>query len=192
MLNYIWGGMLLIGIAFAAGTGSLGGVTALAVDSSKNAVTLAITMAGVVGMWSGIMNVAEKAGLIALLSEKMRGPLRFLFPNIPKNHPANKYIATNFIANIFGLGWAATPAGLKAMEELQRLSRDKRTASNEMCLFMVINMSSLQLVSVNLIAYRQAAGSVNPAEIIGPGILVTALNTVIAILLCKVCEKVKW
>lgn len=188
MINYIWGFMILIGIGFAAATGGVGNVTAMAIGSAKDAVTLAITMLGVMAMWSGLMNIAEKSGMIAALTKKMEGILFLLFPRIPKNHPAKKHIATNFIANILGLGWAATPAGIKAMQELQKLNKDKGVASNEMCMFMVVNMSSLQLISVNLIAYRMEYNSANPSEIIGPGIAVTIATTLIGILVCKLVE----
>lgn len=189
MLNYIWGGMLLIGIAYSALTGALGGVTELALGACKSAVSLAITMVGVVALWSGLMRIAEESGLVAAIERKMEKPLGFLFPRIPKNHPAMKYIATNFIANILGLGWAATPAGLNAMRELSALNRGRETASNEMCLFLTINISSLQLISVNLLAYRAEYNSANPAEIIFPGIVVTCLTTLIGIIVCKIAEK---
>ena len=189
MINYIWGFMILIGIAYAGVTGGLENITTIAITSSRDAVNLAITMAGVIAMWSGLLKIAEKSGMIASLTKKMQGPLTLLFPKIPKNHPSLGHISTNFIANFLGLGWAATPAGLNAIKELNKLNRDKRTASNEMCLFMVINMSSLQLVSVNLLAYRMEYNSIDPASIIGPGIFVTFLTTMIGIVICKLFER---
>ena len=117
--------------------------------------------------------------------------LHFLFPDIPKGHPANQYIATNMIANVFGLGWAATPAGLKAMEALSDLRKEREKtdlhiASKEMCIFLIINISSLQLIPVNMIAYRQQYGSVDAAGIIAPAIIATCISTAAAIIFCKV------
>jgi len=191
MLNYLWSGMILLAIVTAAFTGNLPKITTAALDSAKEAVTLCITVLGVMSMWTGLMKIGERSGLIINMANKMKPLLQYLFPEIPKNHVAFKYIATNFIANILGLGWAATPAGLKAMETMQQLNTNKEIASRSMRMFMVINMSSLQLVTVNIIAYRMQHGSVNPSEIIGPGILVTSISTVAAVVYCKLLERVK-
>jgi spore maturation protein A len=164
-------------------------VTNAIIDSAKSAVTLCITMLGVMSMWTGLMRIAEKAGLIESLSNKMMPALRWLFPEIPKNHVAFRHIATNFIANILGLGWAATPAGLKAMNELQSLNRDSNTASDSMCMFMIINMSSLQLVTMNIIAFRSQYNSANPSEIIGPGLIATLGSTVAGVLAALLLRK---
>ena len=189
MLNYLWGVMILIGIAVAAFTGKMPDITNAAVDSSKEAVTTCITMLGIISMWSGLMKIAEEAGLIKVLSKKMMPFLRFLFPDIPKKHKSLEYIATNVIANIFGLGWAATPAGIKAMEEMQKLNLKKDTASKSMCMFMVFNMSSLQLICVNLIAYRSQYNSQSPSEIIGPGFFATFISTLAGIAITKIIER---
>lgn len=188
-MNYLWGFMILIGVVFAAFNGTLPGVTEAAVSSAKEAVALCITMMGVMSFWVGIMRIAENAGIIEGATKKLKPFLRFLFPNIPKDHPANRFIATNMIANVFGLGWAATPAGLRAMEELAKLEEERgtqeRIASNEMCTFLILNISSLQLIPVNMIAYRSQYGSVNPAAIVGPGIAATFISTLTAIVYCK-------
>lgn len=214
MLNYLWGFMLLIGVLYAAITGNLPSITDAALDSAKEAVTLCITMTGVMAFWVGLMRIAENAGIIASATRKLKPFLRFLFPSLPPEHPANEYIAANMIANIFGLGWAATPAGLKAMEELSNLEEDRRNgkipgpvitqsskkarfcapmpkgvASNEMCTFLIINISSLQLIPVNIIAYRSQYGSVNPTAIVGPAIAATAVSTLAAVAFCKVMSK---
>ena len=115
-MNSLWAFMILTGIIYGAFHGTLPQITTAALDSAKEAVTLCITMMGVMSFWVGLMRIAEKAGIIEGLSRKMRPVLHFLFPDLPQEHPANEYIATNMIANVFGLGWAATPAGLKAME----------------------------------------------------------------------------
>ena len=192
--------MIVIGIVFAAFNGTLPEVTEAAVGSAKEAVMLCIGMTGIMSFWVGIMRIAENAGMIEGATKKMMPFLRFLFPGIPREHPANRYIATNMIANVFGLGWAATPAGLKAMEELSKLEDDRRRgrlpgpvrkkgiASNEMCTFLIINISSLQLIPVNVIAYRSQYGSVNPAAIVGPGIVATAVSTLVAVIYCKVMD----
>ena len=116
MLNYLWAGMIIIGVIYAAFTGRLPDVTNAALDSSKEAITLCITMMGVMSFWVGLMEIATEAGIIRYLSRKLRPVIRFLFPELPAKHPAEEHITTNIIANILGLGWAATPAGLRAME----------------------------------------------------------------------------
>lgn len=185
-MNYLWGGMIVIGLIFGAFHGGFGAITEAAVNSAKEATNLAIAMAGVVAMWTGLMEIAQETGMLAVCAKKLRPLLGFLFPELPKESRANELIATNFIANIFGLGWAATPAGLEAMQELQMLSGEKKgVASREMCTFLVLNISSLQLIPVNMIAYRSQYGSVNPAAIVGPGILATLVSTLTAVILCK-------
>ena len=201
MLNYLWAGMILVGIVYGAFNGKMPDITNAALDSAKEAVTLCITMIGVMSFWTGIMEIASRAGIIGMAARKMRPLIRFLFPRIPKEHRANEHITTNFIANFLGLGWAATPAGLKAMEELGKLEDDRRAgraagparkkgiASNEMCTFLILNISSLQLIPVNVIAYRSQYGSANPAGIVGAGIAATAVSTGAAIVFCKLMDR---
>ena len=201
MLNYLWAGMIIVGIVYASCTGNIVEVTNAALDSSKEAITLCITMAGVMAFWTGLMEIARRGGMIRALTGRMAPVLKFLFPGLPAGHPAREHIATNFIANVLGLGWAATPAGLRAMEELGKLEEDRRAgraagparkrgiAGNEMCTFLIINISSLQLIPVNVIAYRSQYGSVNPAAIVGAGILATSVSTGAAILFCRVMER---
>lgn len=183
--------MIITGVVYAAFNGTLPEVTEAALSSAKEAVTLSITMMGIMSFWVGIMRIAENAGIIEGATKKLMPVLHFLFPDIPKGHPANQYIATNMIANIFGLGWAATPAGLKAMEALSDLQKEREKtdlhiASKEMCIFLIINISSLQLIPVNMIAYRQQYGSVDAAGIIAPAIIATCISTAAAIIFCKV------
>ncbi|MBQ1192641.1 MAG: nucleoside recognition protein [Lachnospiraceae bacterium] len=202
MLNYLWALMILIGVIYGSITGNMEAVGEAAIDSGKDAVSLCITMLGVVTMWTGIMKIAENCGIIAVASKKLSPFISFMFPKIPKDHKAREYITTNFIANIFGLGWAATPAGLKAMKELSRLEDERQAdngymnkkrgigiASNEMCTFLVINISSLQLIPINVIAYRSQYGSVNPAIIIGPAIVATLFSTIVGIIFCKIMSR---
>ena len=189
MLNKVWGGMILLAIAIAIFTGNMPNLTNAAIESAREAITLCVTMLGIMAMWSGLMTVAEKAGLVGALARRSRPLLRFLFPELGKNHPAHEHISTNFIANILGLGWAATPSGLRAMKEMQNTNTKKDTASRSMRMFMVINMSSLQLVTISVVAYRMQFGSANASEIIGPGLLVTMATTIVAIAFCKMLDK---
>lgn len=186
MLNYLWGFMIVIGILYAAFTGNLTAVTNAALDSSKEAVTLCITMVGVMSLWVGLMRIAENCGIIRGAARTLNPLLRFMFPNIPKDHKANEYISTNIIANVFGLGWAATPAGLKAMEEMGKLNNHSKVASKEMCTFLILNVSSFQLIPVNMIAYRSQYGSANPTAILGPAIIATFFSTLAGIVFAKV------
>jgi len=181
--------MILIGIIVGAVTGNLGELTNAALNSAGEAVTVAITMLGVMALWTGLMRVAENAGMIMALADKMRPLLRYLFPDLDAKSKAIEYIATNMIANVLGLGWAATPSGLKAMEEMQASNPDKTTATKEMCMFMIINMSSLQIITISVLAYRAQYDSVNPSEIIGPGFLATLISTLAAVAYTKFMEK---
>ena len=164
MLNGIWGFFLIGGILTGAFLGRMDMVTGAILSGGRSAVELALAMAGVISVWSGV-------------------------PSVPRLHPARKYIATNFVANFLGLGWAATPAGLMAMKELQRLNREEKgRASAAMCMFLTVNMTSLQLVTMNILAYRMEYGSQNPAEIIGVGIAATMLTTLVGTLAAKALE----
>lgn len=196
MLNYLWAFMILIGIIFGAATGRMDDITNAALDSAGEAVSLCITMLGVMAFWMGLMEIAQKANLTEKLSKIIQPFITYMFPNLPKNHIAREYISTNFIANVLGLGWACTPAGLKAMEALSDLEKERgnpsKIASDEMCTFLVINISSLQLIPVNIIAYRSQYGSLNPAAIVGPAIVATSIGTIVAIIYCKwKCKKRK-
>lgn len=243
VLNVIWAVMILIAVFYAAFTGHISDVTNAALDSAGEAVSLCLTMAGVVALWMGLMEIAGKAGLVEKLTRGISPFLRFMFPRIPAHHPAGEYIATNIIANVLGLGWACTPAGLKAMEELAKLEAQRgnpeyleagdyaqqaaggsaesgaegqrpgkelaacrtgwnnernadgrlrgesalksRRASNEMCNFLILNISSLQLIPVNMIAYRSQYGSANPTAIIAPAIAATLFSSLVAVIYCK-------
>lgn len=194
MLSYMWAGMILVGIVYGTFAGTLPEITAAALDSAKEAIALCITMCGVMAFWMGFMEIATKAGIIRASAQKMRPIMHFLFPHVPEDHEAYKYMTTNMIANVLGLGWAATPAGLKAMKGLADLQdkNNKGLASNEMCTFLVLNISSLQLIPINIIAYRTQYGSVNPAAIIGPGIVATMISTLTGVLFCKMmCQTIR-
>ena len=202
MLNYLWGFMILIGLGYGIVTGQVEALSNAAIDSAGEAVTLALTMLGIMAMWTRLMEVARRAGIMDRMTKGLYPVLRFLFPRIPKGHKANEYIAANIIANVLGLGWAATPMGLKAMKELASLERERiakqkkpggmdpddvqvTKASDEMCTFLVINISSLQLIPVSVIAYRAQYGAVNPAAIVLPGLIATVASTLAAVIFCR-------
>ncbi|MCC8026715.1 MAG: nucleoside recognition protein [Clostridium sp.] len=268
-MNYLWAGMTLTGILWGAFHGQLQAVTDGALQASKEAVALCITMLGVMTLWTGVLEIAHRAGLVDQLSEKMSPVLSFLFPRLEPEGEARKQIAVNMIANVLGLGWAATPAGLRAMEELKKVEEERRekesrgepvqgtgsrgkpvqgigsrgepvqrtgsrgepvqrtgsrterkesweeepvpktlqgmgqkgrrlagagkaqppgTASNEMCTFLIINISSLQLIPMNMIAYRSQYKSVNPGAIVGPALAATLISTVVAVVYCKIMD----
>lgn len=204
MLNYLWGFMIMIGLGYGIITGEVEALSNAAIDSAGEAVTLAVTMLGIMAMWTGLMEVARQAGLMERMTGGLRPVLHFLFPRIPEGHKAREYIAANIIANVLGLGWAATPMGLKAMKELAVIERERlakqrgikpddieiKKASDEMCTFLVINISSLQLIPVSVIAYRAQYGAVNPAAIVLPGLIATLVSTVVAVMFCRVmCRK---
>lgn len=191
MLNKLWGFMILLGILFAAAMGRIGDVGTAAIDSSKEAVTLCITMLGIMSMWTGLMNIAKKAGIIDALTRALRPVLAFLFPGVPREHKANEYMAANIISNVLGLGWAATPVGLKAMEELKKLNHGSHVASTDMCTFLIINISSLQLIPVNIIAYRSQYGSVAPTSIIGMGLVATLISTAAGVIFSVIARRFK-
>lgn len=190
MINYLWAIMILIGIVYGFFSGNMNAVTSAIIDESKSAVSLCVTLLGVMAMWTGVMKIAEKAGILSWITKKISPLLTFLFPGVPKNHEARKYIATNMIANFFGLGWAATPPGLKAMKALQTLNKNREVATKEMCTFLIINISSVQLISMNIIAYRSQYGSANPTETVGPSIIATIINTLAGVAFCKIMMKV--
>ena len=193
-MDYLWASMLLLGIVYGTFTGNLARISDAAISAAGEAISLCITTAGVLTLWTGLMEVAKTAGIIDSASNAIRPLISFLFPNIPKNHPAIPHISLNFIANTLGLNWGATPAGLKAMEELANLEKQRGNpssiASDEMCTFLIINISSLQLIPMSIIAYRQQYGSVNPTSIIGPAIAATFINTIVAIIFCKIVQSI--
>ena len=184
MLNILWVLMIAGGILFASFHGTTGKLTEVFISSSTEAVNLCIFMLGVIGVWNGMMEIAVKSGLMKRVSRAMYPFIHWLFPDIPSKHKANEYIAANMAANILGLGWAATPAGLKAMKELKKLENTYE-ASDMMCAFLVLNISSLQLIPINMIAYRSQYGSVNPTAVVLPAILATMISTLAGILFIK-------
>lgn len=189
MMNYLWGGMILLGVLYGTLTGNLDGVTEGVVNSAREAVTLCLSMAGITALWAGVMKIAERAGLVEKLARGFQPVLKFLFPELEGETKAKHYISLNFLSNFLGLSWASTSSGLTAFQELDRINRkagDGKTASRAMCTFLIINVSSLQLIPVNMIAYRAQYGSPQPAAIVGPAILATGMSTAVAVVFCKV------
>ena len=184
-MNYLWGGMILVGVVYAAMTGNLGAVTDQALASAKEAVSLCLTMTGAMAFWVGLMKIAEKGGMVNRAASAMEPILHFLFPSVPENSAAGRYMATNMVSNFLGLGWAATPAGISAMKELKRLQKMSNQATDAMCDFLIMNISSLQLIPVNIIAYRSQYGAVSPAAIVGPSIIATSISTLAAVIFIK-------
>lgn len=195
MLNWLWAMMIVVGVVYGACTGQMEAVSNGILEGGRDAVSLCVTMLGVVGMWCGVMEIAQKSGIVEGLTKAIEPAVRFLFPGIPKGHRALDEVSLNIVANVLGLGWAATPAGLRAMKALQELNErgragsDSGIASNEMCTFLILNISSLQLIPVNMIAYRAQYASESPAAIVGPGILATAVSTGVAVIFCKVMAR---
>lgn len=195
MLNYLWSGMLAAGLIWAAVFGRLGAVTQALLDSTREAVELGIGMLGVMAFWCGILEIGRRAGLIDWFTARMEPILDFLFPELGRRHPARQPIAVNMIANILGLGMAATPAGLEAMKQLAAdakvLEDGKSIATDSMCTFLILNISSLQLVPINMIAYRSQYGSIDAQAVIGPALLATFCSTAAAVLFCKLVHAKK-
>lgn len=189
MLNYLWGFMIVIGVIVGVLKGNINDVSTASINSAKEAVTLCIAMLGVMAFWTGMMQIAKASGIIDALTKGLYPIIRLLFPDIPKGHVANEYIASNMIANILGLGWAATPMGLKAMKELKKLNKDSELASCDMCTFLIINISSLQLIPVNIIAYRSQYGSISPTDILGAAILATIVSTFAGVIFSVIARK---
>jgi spore maturation protein A len=185
MLNYIWLALMVIAIVVAGFTGNIDAVTKQAFKSAETAVEIAISLIGIMTLWLGIMKIAEEAGLVKLLARAISPITRRLFPEVPADHPAMGSMLLNIAANWLGLSNAATPLGLKAMEELQKLNPKKDTATNAMVMFLGLNTASITLIPATIIGIRVAAGSTSPEEIIGTTILASSVATTAAIIATK-------
>ncbi|WLD91874.1 nucleoside recognition domain-containing protein [Alkalihalobacillus sp. AL-G] len=183
MVNLIWAFMFIFGIVFAAINGTMDEVNKVLFTSAQEAVTICLGLISILVFWLGLMNVAKKAGLLDKLTGLFRPAVSRLFPEIPKNDPAMGYILSNMVANLFGLGNAATPMGIKAMEEMKRLNGGKSEASRSMITFLAINTSSLTLIPTTVIAIRMNYGSASPTEIVSTTIIATTCSTLSAILI---------
>ncbi|MDM5316056.1 nucleoside recognition domain-containing protein [Fictibacillus sp. b24] len=183
MVNYIWVGMMVIGFIVAGINGTMDKVNEAIFTSAKEAVTLSFGMISILVFWLGIMKIAEKGGLLDVLAILFRPIVKRLFPDIPKDHPAQGYILSNMAANLLGLGNAATPMGIKAMEQLKILNGGKNEASRSMITLLAINTSSITLIPTTIIAIRMSYNSQSPTDIVAPTLIATAISTVGAILI---------
>ena len=192
VLNYLWGGMVLAGclVAFLQGRPEL--IVKAALDGAKLAVDTAFGLISIITFWLGIMKIMEETGIVEKLAKALTPVMRFLFPEIPPGHPAFGAILLNLSANFLGLGNAATPFGLKAMEELARLNPFKDTASRAMCTFLALNTSAITLLPTTIIGLRQNFGSKNPAEIIIPTFFATLLGFSLALISDYFFKKSRW
>ena len=195
MLNYLWGGMFLAGIIYGAFAGTLPQITDGLLSGAKEAVELCLSVAGIVAFWTGLMTVARETGLLRSMAAAMRPFLLWMMPGLKGQEAALEAVSVNLAANILGLGWAATAAGLTAMEELDEIRNrrekdsDMKTATDEMCALLILNISSLQLIPVSTIAYRSQYGSTDPAAVVGPGLLATLVSTLAAIVFCRMRQR---
>jgi spore maturation protein A len=189
MLNYIWLGLMVISLVVGAINGRLEAVTNAAVEYASTAVNIAFGLIGIMALWLGIMKIAEKGGIIKILSRAIRPIAKFLFPDIPPDHPAIGSMLMNIIANWLGLGNAATPLGLKAMEHLQSLNKKKNTATNAMVVFLALNTASITLIPMTVIAVRAELGSANPFEIISTAVFSSTCATIAAVTAAKLLQR---
>ncbi|MEF3301855.1 nucleoside recognition domain-containing protein [Paenibacillus sp. GYB003] len=189
MVNWIWLFFIVCGFAAAAAQGNVEAVTQAVFDGAKNGVTISFGLISILVFWLGMMRIAEDSGLLGKLAKLLRPIVRLLFPDVPKDHPAVGYIMSNMSANLLGLGNAATPMGIKAMQELQSLNPDKQTASPAMCTLLALNTASITLIPTTLIAIRMNYNSANPAEIVGTTLLATAVATLAAIAADRWCRR---
>lgn len=190
MVNFVWLAMLLAGIAAAAGNGNIQVVTSAAMAGATQSISVILEIAAVMMLWMGLLACAEKSGLVELLARLVRPMARKLFPHVPANHPAMGSIVMNMSANLLGLGNAATPFGLKAMAELQKLNPQKDTATDDMITFLILNTSAVTLIPALVISLRIGAGSLAPEEIVGATILATLAGTVAGLLAHHIMKKV--
>jgi spore maturation protein A len=188
MLNYIWLGLIIVAVVLGGINGKIEDVTKAAIDSAGNSVTLAIGLIGVMALWLGIMKIAEESGLMNLVARAIAPVMRRLFPEVPAGHPAMGSMMMNIAANMLGLSNAATPLGLKAMEDLEKLNPAPGIATNSMCMFLTINTAGVQLIPASMISLMASAGSKDPTAIIGTAFAATFIALVSGVTLAKLLE----
>jgi len=189
LIGRIWFYMIFIGIIGSVFTNNLGELNKIILGEASKAIEFAISLAGAMALWMGVMNIAKDSGLIEKIGEKLNPIMKKLFPSVPKGHKALSYIVMNMSLNMLGAGNGATAFGLKAMEELQTLNRQKNTATNDMIMFLAINISSVQIIPFTMLKVRMDLGSQNPGEIIISTLFATIMSTTVAIISCKMLEK---
>lgn len=186
MMKYIWAGLITGAVLLGLVTGEIEAVSTAAMNGAGEAAKLAISLVGTYALWLGMLNILEKAGAVTAIAKRSERIILWLFKGIRKG-AATAYITLNLVANMLGMGSAATPFGLKAMEELKKQSTDGDRASHNMCLFLIVNTASVQLLPLSIIAVRAAAGSANPADIVIPALLATLGTAIFGIILAKLC-----
>lgn len=191
MMNYIWGGMILLSLVISVFTGQVEETAAAAVSGAAEAVETCIALLGIMCLWTGLAKIGEKAGLVRMLAKVLRPLTRLMFPKLDKDAPALGSIVMNMVANLFGMGNAATPLGLKAMQELDVVNHHRQTASNAMCMFVVLNTASIQLIPTTVISLRQTYGSAAPAEILMPVWISSVCALTVGITAAKLLERRK-
>lgn len=189
MLNYIWLSMIILAVVLGGVNGKINEVTKAAIDSASGAVTIAIGLIGTMALWLGIVKIAEDSGLMALLAKAIAPIMKRLFPDVPPGHPAMGSMTMNIAANMLGLSNAATPLGLKAMEDLETLNIQPGVATNAMCVFLTINTAGLQIIPATMISIMASAGSKDPAIIIGTTIAASCSALIVGVATAKVLEK---
>lgn len=189
MVSYIWFFLIFIGIFYSFLTGNLSTINESILTNGNEALELMLSILPVIVLWSGIMKIAEEAGLLRIFAKALEPLLSKLFPSVPKDNKALGFIASNIAANMMGLGSAATPFGLKAMSELQKINKEKDTASTPMITFLVLNTAGVTIVPTTVLALRIAHGSVNPSEIILPGAIATFCSSIAGLLLDYMIRK---
>jgi spore maturation protein A len=182
MVNWIWLGMIVVSVLFGAANGRMEQVAEAAFGGAQTGVTVCLGLVSILVFWMGLMNIAENAGLVHGLSRVLAPVVKRLFPDVPAGHPAMGYILSNMSANLLGLGNAATPMGIRAMQELQKLNPDKNVATPAMCTLLALNTASITLVPTTIIAIRMNFGALHPADIVASTLLATAVATAAALL----------
>lgn len=190
MLNYIWSFMILFSIVAGVANGRLADVTLAAFDGANNAIKVVLSFAGVTAMWSGFMKIAERCNLVKSMTGLMAPLCRLMFPELRREPVATELVSANMVANMLGLSNAATPLGIKAMKELDRINGNERRASDAMCMLAIINSASIQIIPSTIIGIRSSMGSSAPAEIVVPVWIVSVVSAFCAILSAKICSSV--
>lgn len=188
MMKYIWAGLITGAVLLGLATGSIDAVSAAAMNGAKEAAALAVSLIGTYALWLGMLSILEKAGAVNAIAKHSERIILWLFKGMKKG-AATAYITLNLVANMLGMGSAATPFGLKAMEELKKQSTDGERASHDMCLFLIVNTASVQLLPLSIIALRSAAGASDPTDIVIPAFLATLGTAFLGIVLAKLCAK---
>lgn len=189
MVNKLWATFIIIGIVYSIFTGNLSIINEEILNSASSSLEMALKIFPVMSLWLGISKIAEESSLLSKFSKFVSKVLKYIFPEIPSDHPSLSYISSNIVANMFGLGNAATPFGLKAMSSLQELNKDKKTASRSMITFLVLNTSGVTIIPTTVISLRMMYKSVNPTSILLPCILITFLSTLGGLVMDRILYK---